>query len=178
MKTIPTSKRALVAAIALLTGSAAFVCQAKDISLSAAKLVMAAATEHARALHAPGGAIAIVDAGGSVVLLERLEGSFPAASDVSIGKARTAAAFRKPTRVFEDTVNGGRFTMIAVAQVTHFTPLQGGVPIVIGGEVVGAIGCSGAASAKQDDEIAQFAADAIAKPGVTAKPGATAKQGE
>ena len=170
MKTPTTSKLSLVAAIALLAG-APFICQAKDIALSDAKQVMAAATGHAQAVHAPGGAIAIVDAGGSVVLLERLEGSFPAASDVSIGKARTAAAFRKPTRVFEDTVNGGRFTMIAVAQVTHFTPLQGGVPIVIGGEVVGAIGCSGAASAKQDDEIAQFAADAIAKSAAIAKKG-------
>ena len=160
-----SSPAVFLTAVALTSSLSGAAANAKDLSLSEAHAVMSAAVDHAHSVHAPGGSIAIVDAGGSVVLLERLEGSFPAASDVSIAKARTAAAFRKPTRVFEDTVNGGRFTMIAVAQVTHFTPLQGGVPIVIGGEVVGAIGCSGAASAKQDDEIAQFAADAIVKKG-------------
>jgi glc operon protein GlcG len=127
-----------------------------------ARDVLDAALAYATSHEAPGGAIAIVDSGGALVAFARLDGSFPAASDVSIGKARTAARFRKPTRVFEDTVNQGRISMTTVPAVTGFTPLQGGVPLVIGGDVVGAIGVSGAASAAQDDEIAQAAADALA----------------
>lgn len=149
---------------ALFTGLLAITTtpvDAKDLSHSEARAVMADAMQQASALSAPGGAIAIVDAGGHVISVERLDGTFPAAAEVSVGKARTAALFRKPTRAFEETVNGGRFTMIAVAQITDFTPLQGGVPLMIGGEVVGAIGVSGAASAQQDDQIAQAAADAL-----------------
>jgi len=74
-----------------------------------------------------------------------------AGANVSIGKARTSAIFKKPTKDFEDTINKGRFTMTALPD---FTPLQGGVPIVVGGQVVGAIGCSGAKSAAQDEEVA------------------------
>jgi glc operon protein GlcG len=130
------------------------------LTVTVAHEVLAAAVAHARAVSAPGAAIAVVDDGGSVVALERLDGTFPAGPDISIGKARTAAAFRKPTRVFEDLVNKGRTAMLAVPAVTHFTPLQGGVPVVLAGQVVGAVGVSGAASAAQDDEIAQAGADA------------------
>ncbi len=134
----------------------------RSLSLDGAQRVLDGAFAYARAASAPGGAVAIVDAGGSVILLARLDGTFPAAPEISIGKARTAATFRKPTRVFEDLVNQGRTTMVSVPHVTAFTPLQGGVPILAGGEVVGAIGVSGAASAQQDDEIAQAGADAFA----------------
>ena len=88
----------------------------------------------------------------------RLEGTFPASANVSIGKARTAATFRKPTSDFETIVNKGRFTMTALPD---FTPLQGGVPIVVEGQVVGAIGVSGAKSAQQDEEIAKAGASAV-----------------
>lgn len=124
-----------------------------------ARAIIDQAETYAREHGAPGGAIAVVDAAGLLVALDRLDGTFPAAANISIGKARTAALFRKPTRDFEDIVNKGRFTMTALPDVTPFTPLQGGVPIVIDGSVVGAVGVSGAASAKQDDEIAQAAAD-------------------
>ena len=127
-----------------------------------ARDVLDSALAYATSREAPGGAIAIVDSGGALVAFARLDGSFPAASDVAVGKARTAARFRKPTRVFEDTVNQGRISMTTVPAVTGFTPLQGGVPLTIGGDVVGAIGVSGATSAAQDDEIAQAAADALA----------------
>jgi glc operon protein GlcG len=125
--------------------------------------VLAAAESYAQEHHAPGAAVAIVDAAGGLVLLERLDGTFAASWQVSIGKARTAAAFGKPTRVFEDLVNKGRTTMVTLPDLTSFTPLQGGVPLVAGGDIVGAVGVSGAASAQQDDEIAQAAADAFAK---------------
>lgn len=129
----------------------------KMLTLEGAEKVMAAAIAEARRLNAPGGAIAIVDEGGHAVLTARLDNTFPAASTISLGKARTSALFRKPTKFFEDIVNKGRTTMVALPD-TLFTPLQGGVPLIVDGETVGAIGMSGAASAAQDEEIALVAA--------------------
>jgi glc operon protein GlcG len=133
------------------------------LTLAGAKSVAASAASYARSKNAPGGAIAIVDAAGTVIYLERLDGTFLNASDISIGKARTAVLFGKPTRVFEDIVNKGRYAMLGVPAVAPFTPLQGGVPISAGGKVVGAIGVSGASSAAQDDEIASAGAAAFEK---------------
>jgi glc operon protein GlcG len=132
-----------------------------SLSLDGARSVAASAREYAQAHAAPGGAIAIVDAGGSLIYLERLDGTFLNAAEISIGKARTAALFGKPTRVFEDIVNKGRYAMLGVPAIAPFTPLQGGVPIIIGARLVGAIGVSGAASAAQDDEIAAAGAAAF-----------------
>lgn len=139
-------------------GMAADVANMPTLTLDGAKSVAAAALEHARGKAAPGAAVAIVDAGGTVIYLERLDGTFLNASEISTGKARTAVLFGKPTRVFEDLVNKGRYAMLGVPAVAPFTPLQGGVPITVGGKVVGAIGVSGAASAAQDDEIASAGA--------------------
>lgn len=147
--------------IALLVsgaGIAADVASMPTLTLDGAKSVAAAALEHARSKGAPGAAVAIVDAGGTLIYLERLDGTFLNASEISAGKARTAVLFGKPTRVFEDLVNKGRYAMLAVPAVAPFMPLQGGVPITVGGKVVGAIGVSGAASAAQDDEIASAGA--------------------
>lgn len=134
-----------------------------NVSLAGAKQVMEAAQAYARAHGAPGGAVAIVDATGSLVLLERLDGTFPSASRVATGKAHTAAEFKKPTKDFENAVNGGRVSLTALPD---FVPLQGGVPLVVDGIVVGAIGVSGAASADQDQEIALAGAAALAAPTV------------
>lgn len=153
--------------ITILLLAAASVCGAQEtayraqLTLAGAKKVASAATAYAREHGAPGGAIAIVDEGGHLLYLERLDNTFPAGADVSVGKARTAVMFRKPTRVFEEIVNNGRTAMVTVPAVTGFTPLQGGVPLERDGRVVGAIGVSGAASAQQDDEIAQAAATAF-----------------
>ena len=96
----------------------------------------------------------------------RPETSFAAGANVSIGKARTSATFKKPTKDFEDIINKGRFTMTALPD---FTPLQGGVPIVHDGQVVGAIGVSGAKSAAQDEEVAKAGAAVVAIAKVAAK---------
>jgi glc operon protein GlcG len=142
-------------------------CIAADISnrptltLEGAKAVTSAALGYARSKAAPGAAIAIVDASGTLIYLERLDGTFLNASEISVGKARTAVLFGKPTRVFEDLVNKGRYAMLDVPAVAPFTPLQGGVPVMVDGKVVGAIGVSGAASAAQDDEIASAGAAAF-----------------
>jgi glc operon protein GlcG len=133
------------------------VATSKELSLAGAKAVAGAAAAEARCLGA-GGAIAVVDAGGHLLYLERLDGTFPAASVVATEKARTAAVFRHDTRVFEDAIRNGRVSLTAVDAMT---PLQGGVPIVVEGTVIGAVGISGAASAQQDEEIAKVAAGAL-----------------
>lgn len=127
------------------------VREKKSLTLEGARQVIAAAKNYAAKNNAPGGVIAVVDDGGSLVALERLDGTFTAGANISIGKAKTAAMFKRPTKVFEDIVNKGRTTMVALQD---FTPLQGGVPILVDGQIVGAIGVSGAASAEQDEEIA------------------------
>ncbi len=152
----------LLTLVAVSPGFAAEPGRRPVMTLEIANRVAAAAVNHARSESAPGAAIAIVDDGGSVVAVRRLDGTFPAGPDISIGKARTAASFRKPTRDFEELVNKGRTTMVTLPGVTHFTPLKGGVPLAVDGQVIGAIGVSGAASADQDDEIASFGAQALA----------------
>lgn len=127
------------------------------LTLAEARIVAAAAEAEAKRLNA-GGAIAVVDDGGHAVLLVRLDNSFPAGAAVAIEKARTAATFRRPTRDFEDAIRNGRTALLGV---NVMTPLQGGVPIVVEGQVVGAVGVSGAASAQQDDQIAAVASVAL-----------------
>ncbi|HVU94426.1 MAG TPA: heme-binding protein [Puia sp.] len=132
------------------------VVQTKTISLEAAKKVAAEAVKYAHRVNAPGGAIAIVDAGGALVYLERLDNTFSAAAEVSAKKANTAATFKAPSSKLETAINGGRQALITVGH----TFLQGGVPIVFNGEVIGAIGVSGSASAQQDEDIANAGAKA------------------
>ena len=130
------------------------------LDLAGASRIAAIAVSEARSRNA-GGSIAVVDAGGHLLALQRIDGTFPAAATVSVEKARTAATFQKPTRDFENAIKGGRQALLGVDVMT---PLQGGVPIVVKGVVVGAIGISGAHSAQEDDEIAQAAVAAFAKP--------------
>jgi glc operon protein GlcG len=128
------------------------------LTLDGARRVIASAQVEARKLNAPGGVVAVVDEGGNLMALERLDGTFAAGANISIGKARTAVLFKKPTKVFEDIIKNGRTSMVAL---NDFTPLQGGIPIVVDGEVVGGVGVSGAASAVQDEELAIAGAAAI-----------------
>ena len=144
----------LAAAAAMVTWAGtgqAQVVEKKGLTLNAAKQIIGTAIGEARPLRASGAVIAVVDDGGNLVALERLDGTFPAGANISIGKARTAATFKRPTKAFEDVIKNGRTAMVALPD---FTPLQGGVPIMVGEEVIGGIGVSGAASAPQDEEIA------------------------
>jgi uncharacterized protein GlcG (DUF336 family) len=149
---------AALAALVTFTSVPAFaqVAARKGLTLDGARSIATAAATEAKRLGA-GGAIAVVDDGGNLLYLERLDNTFPAAATVAFEKARTAATFRKPTRDFEQAIAKGRTSLVAVDVMT---PLQGGVPIVIEGQVVGAIGVSGAMSAQQDDDIATVAANA------------------
>jgi glc operon protein GlcG len=145
----------------LAMASSAQVTERKSLTLEGAKRVIAAGVADARAKNAPGAVIAVVDEGGNLMALERLDGTFAAGATISTGKARTAVLFKRPTKAFEDIIRGGRTPMIALPD-SLFTPLQGGVPIVVDGQVVGGVGVSGAASAQQDEEIAIVGANALA----------------
>ncbi|MGA7934541.1 MAG: heme-binding protein [Kovacikia sp.] len=134
------------------------VVNKKALTLAGARTVIAAARAAAQQKNSPGGAIAVVDDGGNLVALERLDNTFGAAANVSIGKARTAAIFKHPTKFFEDAIKNGRTSLVAMPD---FTPLQGGVLIEVNGQVIGAIGVSGASSAQQDEEIAIAGANAL-----------------
>ncbi len=125
----------------------------KVLTLEGAKRVIAGAVAEAKRVNAPSGAITVVDAGGFMLAFERWDNTFPAAAPVSFGKAHTAALFRKQTKVFEDAINKGRTAMTALPD-TILTPLQGGLPIMVDGQTIGAVGVSGAASAQQDEELA------------------------
>ena len=127
------------------------------LTLAGARIVAAAAEAEAKRLNTTG-AVAVVDDGGNLLYLLRIDNTFPAGSYVAMDKARTAATFRMPTRNLEDAVKNGRVSLVAVSEMT---PLAGGVPIVIDGQIVGAVGVSGAANAQQDEELAKFAAAAV-----------------
>src|ERR1700754_1845194 len=127
------------------------------ITLDAAKKAMAAAETEA-AKNGWAVAIAIVDSGSNLVMLQRLDNAQLSSVRIAEAKARTAAEFRRPTKVFEDAVAGGG---IGLRVLTFDASVaEGGVPIVSGGKVVGAIGVSGVQS-HQDGQVAQAGADAL-----------------
>ena len=156
-----------IALAALIVLSVALVADAqvvekKTLTIEGAKKVIAAAVAYAKKNNAPGGVIAVVDDGGNLMALERLDGTFAAGANISIGKARTAVLFKRPTKAFEDIIKNGRTAMVALPDA-YFTPLQGGVPITIDGQIVGGVGVSGAASAQQDEELAIAGANVFAE---------------
>jgi uncharacterized protein GlcG (DUF336 family) len=132
--------------------------QTQTLSLQAARTMAAAAEAEARENNW-NVAIAIVDAAGELILFHRLDQTQPASLDIAIGKARTAARFRRPTKVLEDAVAGGRTVLLALDGVL---PLEGGLPIVVDGRVIGAVGVSGVTS-QQDAQVAQAAIDALVR---------------
>jgi uncharacterized protein GlcG (DUF336 family)/mannose-6-phosphate isomerase-like protein (cupin superfamily) len=150
------------------TGIAAQTVEKKSLTLEGAERIIAAAKAEAAKLKAPGGVIAVVDAGGNLMALERLDGTFAAGANISIGKARTAVLFQKPTKVFEDIINKGRTAMAALPD-SFFTPLQGGIPVVLDGQIIGGVGVSGASSAGQDEELAIAGAEVAKEFGAGAK---------
>src|SRR5829696_425766 len=154
-----------IAFVALIVMSAAVFANAqtiekKSLTIDGAKKVIAGAVAYAKKNNAPGGVIAVVDEGGNLMALERLDGTFAAGANISIGKARTAVLFKRPTKVFEDIIKNGRTAMVALPDA-FFTPLQGGIPITVDGQIVGGVGVSGASSAQQDEELALAGANAL-----------------
>ena len=147
-----------LAAFLVWAGAAqAQLAERKVLTLEGAKQAIRAAVSAAKKNKA-GGVIAVVDEGGNLMALERLDNTFSAGANISIGKARTAVLFKRPTKAFEDIIGKGRTAMVAL---NDFTPLQGGIPIIVDGQLVGGIGVSGASSAQQDEEFAIAGANAL-----------------
>lgn len=151
MKTIFRSSVVTLILIAMAAVAQGQLANKKSLTLDGAKRVIAAATAYAKKVNAPGGVIAVVDDGGNLIALERLDGTFTAGANISVGKAKTAVMFKRPTKFFEDVIKNGRTAMVALPD---FTPLQGGVPIEYEGQIIGGVGVSGAMSAQQDEELA------------------------
>ena len=160
---------ALVVLLTVAITARAQVMEKKTLTIDGARKVIAAAVAEAKKLNAPGGVIAVVDDGGNLMALERLDGTFAAGANISVGKARTSVLFKKPTKVFEDIIKNGRTAMVALPDA-FFTPLQGGIPIVVEGQIVGGVGVSGAASAQQDEELAIAGANAFNNPEMALAP--------
>jgi glc operon protein GlcG len=151
----------LMALLLLASGAGAVKAQLPTkqvLTLDAAKKIAAAAEAEARKRGATV-VIAVVDDGGYLLVLERLDDTQVASVDVGIAKARTAAIFRRPSKVFEDQVKNGRVSALALPGAVA---LQGGVPILIDGKVVGAVGVSGN-SPQEDEDIAKVGADYAAE---------------
>jgi len=127
----------------------------KVITLSVAKKIAAAAEAEAKRRHLTA-VIVVVDDGGHPLLLHRLDDTQIASVEVGIGKARTAAIFRRPSKDFEDRIKEGHVAALALPGAT---PLQGGIPIILDGKVIGAIGVSGE-SPQEDENVAKAGAAA------------------
>ncbi len=130
--------------------------QKQSLSLAAARRIITAAELEARR-RGVGVVTVVVDEAGHLIQLSRMDDAQVASVDVGIGKARTAAIYRRPSRVFEEQIRSGRVAALALAGAT---PLQGGVPVLIDGTLVGAVGVSGD-TPQVDEDIATAGANAL-----------------
>ena len=121
----------------------------RSLSLAGARRILVAAEAEAKR-RCVGVVTVVVDDEGHLIALSRMDDAQVASVEVGIGKARTAAIFRRPSRVFEEQIRDGRVAALALAGAT---PLQGGVPVLQGGVVIGAVGVSGD-SPEVDEQIA------------------------
>ena len=124
--------------------------QLPTLTLAAAKAIAAAAEAFARE-RGWTVAIAVVDAAGGLILFQILDDTQPGSQEVAVHKARTAARFKRPTKALEETIAGGRQALLSLPGVTA---VEGGLPIVVAGRVVGAVGVSGMQSS-QDSQVAE-----------------------
>lgn len=128
----------------------------RAVAAEGAQRALAAATAEARR-QGWAVSIAVVDPAGELLAFVRLDGAPYSSIDVARAKARTAARFRRPTRLLDSALTAGRTAILALDGAT---PIEGGVPIVVDGQVVGAVGVSGVTSA-QDAQVAQAGAAAV-----------------
>jgi glc operon protein GlcG len=127
------------------------------MSLDAAKKAMAASEAEAKKNNWPV-AIAILDTTGSLVMLQKLDNTQTGSVEIAIGKARTALDFRRPSKALQDVVAGGG-AGLRLLSVRNMLALEGGVPVIVDGKVVGAVGVSGVTS-EQDAQVAMAGAAA------------------
>jgi len=128
------------------------------ISLEDAKKAAAAALAEARKNNWAM-AVAVVDIGGDLVYFEKMDGTQTGSVNVALGKARSAALFKRPTKVFQDIVAGGG-NGLRILRLEGAVPIEGGVPLLMDGKIVGAIGLSGGTS-DQDGQCAKAGAEAL-----------------
>jgi glc operon protein GlcG len=159
-----TSMRIAIASVFVLgavaslppVASAQFA-EKKVLTLEIARKIVATAEQEAARNHLAG-VIAVVDDGGWPILIERMDhAAYLASVELAPGKARTAALFKKPSQALEDAINHGR---VAAVTAQGFTEMQGGLPIVVDGEVIGAIGAS-FDTPEHDVQIAQAGLAAV-----------------
>jgi glc operon protein GlcG len=150
----------LVLSAASASGMAAELSSKKALNLAAAKEIAAAAEAEA-IKNKWNVVIAVVDDGGKLIYLQRMDGTQWGSVDVATQKAQTAMGFKRATKVFEDAIAGGRNALISLAGNNIVVPLEGGVPITAGDQIIGAIGVSGVTS-QQDGVVAKAGADAAA----------------
>jgi uncharacterized protein GlcG (DUF336 family) len=148
----------LALAVGLSVGASAQLVDKKALSLAEARKIVAAAQAEA-ARNNLTMAIAILDDGGHLVLFEKMDETQIGSVAVAIAKGRTAALFKRETKVFEDGVAGGRTMILALDGVT---PIEGGVPLRVDGKVIGSIGVSGG-TAQQDGVVARAGAAVLGK---------------
>ena len=156
MKTILSITTLILLSAVLSITAQAQLPTKQVLNLDTAKKIAAATEAEARKRGATV-VIAVVDDGGYLLVLERLDDAQVASVDVGIAKARTAAIFRRPSGVFEDQVKNGRIAALALPGAVA---LKGGVPIIIDGKVIGAVGVSGN-SPQEDEDIARAGADSV-----------------
>jgi len=157
-----TYARMIISAVVLgvfLSGSLALAqLPTKPVlTLDGAKKLAAAAEEEA-VKNKWNVVIAIVDDGGSLVYLQRLDGTQTGSIEVALQKAKTAVHFKRPTKVLEDAVTGGRMVVLALGAM----PIEGGLPLLVDDKLIGAIGVSGV-TAPQDGQIAKAGVDTLPK---------------
>jgi glc operon protein GlcG len=153
--------RLIPAALAVASSAApaalgAQLADAKVLTLEAARNAVAAAEAEARR-NSWRVSIAVVDAAGELIAFQRMDDAALTSTQVAQAKARTAARFRRPTRALDSSLAAGRTALLAFDGIM---PVEGGVPIVVGGRVVGGVGVSGV-TAQQDARCAQAGANAV-----------------
>lgn len=129
----------------------------KYITLEGAKRMMAAAEAEARKNNW-NVAIAILDGGGHLIIFQKLDGTQPGSVKIAMGKATTALNFKRPTKMIEELA-GTRPVFLALDGIT---PLQGGLPVIVDDQLIGAVGVSGVKSS-EDEQVAQAALNALTK---------------
>lgn len=160
MLTLHLRRMAVAAAVVLASPFAAAQATpyGAPIDLATAKKVAAAAVDEARKNNFLM-AIAVTDAAGDLVYFEKMDNTQTGSVKVAEGKARSAALFRRPTKVFQDIVAGGG-DGLRILGLEGAVPVEGGLPIVVGGKIIGAIGASGGSSA-QDGQTAKAGVAAL-----------------
>jgi len=156
---IATALAILTLSVATQRAATAQLADTKALTAGAVKTMLAQAEATAKA-NGWNLSIAVTDAAGDLLGFIKLDNASTGSVQIAIGKARTAARFGRPTKVYADRILNDTLTFLSVEGVVQ---LQGGLPIIVGGRVIGAVGVSGATSA-QDEQVAAAAIAAVIKP--------------